>query len=142
MTHETESERLGRLYLSLFNERSLETLDELLHPDFTSHLRIGEVRGVERFRALMESFYRAFPDAKWTVDEWLFLEDRVVLRYHWEGTQAEPFLGIPVSTVRVRTEGLELLHLEGGRIREVWNYSDLMGLAAQLHAPNPLSLET
>ena len=138
---ESDSERIGRSYLRVFNDRNLDILDELLHPDFVSHLRVGELRGVEPFRQMMRGFYDAFPDARWFVDEWVFTENRVVLRYHCEGTQVAAFLGIPATQKRVRVEGLELLHLKDRQIVEVWNYSDLMGLAAQLQAPDPLAME-
>ena len=134
----SSNERIGRAYLAVFNDRALGALDDLLTDDFVSHLRVGEVRGKLSFKALMEAFYEAFPDARWTVDEWIFTEDRVVIRYHWEGTHAAAWLGIPPTHQRVRAEGLELLHLRGARICEVWNYSDLMGLAAMLGAPEPL----
>lgn len=137
---ETSSERLARLYLAIFNDRNLEVLDEILAPNFVSHLRVGDVRGIAAFRAVMDDFYRCFDDARWVVDEWVFAHERVVIRYHWQGIQVEPWLGIPPTHKLVRAEGLELLHMAEGRIVEVWNYSDIMGLAAQLQAPAPLDI--
>lgn len=138
---ESPSERIARLYLAVFNDRRLDTLDELLAPGFVSHLRVGDLCGIPAFRAVMESFYEAFPDVRWIVDEWVFTQDRVVCRYHWEGTQVEPWLGIPPTHKLVRGEGLELLHIRDGQLAEVWNYSDIMGLAAQLQARSPLDIE-
>lgn len=138
---ESTSERISRLYLDIFNARKLDLLDELLAPEFVSHLRVGEIRGIEAFRAVMTDFYTAFPDVQWFVDEWVFTQERAVIRYHWQGTQAEAWLGIPPTHKIVRGEGLELLWIRDGRITEVWNYSDLMGLAAQLQAPHPLDIE-
>jgi steroid delta-isomerase-like uncharacterized protein len=138
---ESTSERIARLYFIVFNDRELDALDQLLAPEFVSHLRVGDVRGIDSFRQVMVDFYRAFPDVHWIVDEWVFTEERVVVRYHWQGTQTEPWLGIPPTHKLVRGEGLELLHIADGRITEVWNYSDIMGLAAQLQAPGPLDIE-
>ncbi|MBK9646891.1 MAG: hypothetical protein IPO67_17330 [Deltaproteobacteria bacterium] len=39
------------------------------------------------------------------------------------------------------SEGIELLHVADGKIREIWNYADIMGLAAQLGAEAPLTVE-
>ena len=136
----TEHERLARAYLRVFNERRLDLFEEIASPDFVSHLRVGDLRGIARFKAMMVDFFEAFPDVRWIVDEWVFAEERVVVRYHWEGTQRAAWLGIPASHKPVRGEGLELIHFAGGRITEIWNYSDIMGLAAQLHAPAPLEL--
>ena len=140
-TTESTSERIARLYLDVFNHRKLDALDELLAPEFVSHLRVGDISGLESFRAVMDDFYTAFPDVLWEVDEWVFTEERAVIRYHWLGTQTESWLGIPPTHKIVRGEGLELLHIAKGRIVEVWNYSDIMGLAAQLQAPEPLDIE-
>jgi steroid delta-isomerase-like uncharacterized protein len=137
----TENEALARKYLALFNDRKLDVLDDLLTPDFVSHLRVGELRGLDRFKAMMSSFYEAFPDVRWMVDEWVFAQNRAVIRYSWSGTQRAAWLGIPPTHKIVRGEGLELLHMKDGRISEVWNYSDIMGLAAQLQAPKPLDIE-
>lgn len=142
MSHEmNQNERVAREYFSVFNDRNLAALRDILAPDFVSHLRVGELRGIESFNALMGGFYEAFPDAEWIADEWVFTQDRVVLRYHWQGTQQAAFLGIPPTHKTVRGEGLELLHIADGRITEVWNYSDIMGMAAQLSAPAPLDIE-
>lgn len=135
------NQRIAHHYLAIFNDRDLDALHEIIAPDFVSHMRVGDIRGIAAFRAVLESFYEAFPDVHWVVDEWVFTQDRVVCRYHFEGTQVAPWLGIPPSHKLVRGEGLELLHLRDGLIVEVWNYADLMGLAAQLHAPGPLGIE-
>lgn len=136
----TLNERIARGYVALFNDHALEGFRALLTEDFVSHLRVGEVRGLESFEALMKSFYEAFPDAQWSVDEWIYTQDRVVIRYHWEGTHAAAWLGLPPTHQRVRAEGLELLHIRGDRICEIWNYSDLLGMAALLTASAPAAL--
>jgi hypothetical protein len=38
-------------------------------------------------------------------------------------------------------ERIELLHAEGGRLVEIWNYADVMGLAAQMASRDPFGLE-
>ena len=134
-------EQLVALYFDTVNDQRLDDLSIILADEFVSHLRIGDLRGVPRFCELMRLFYRAFPEARWHADEIITTANRATVRYHWEGVQRDAFLGIPATHKMVRAEGLELLHVARGQIVEIWNYSDIMGLAAQLRAPDPLSME-
>jgi len=130
-----------REYLAIFNERRLDDLETLLAERFVSHLRVGDLVGRPRFRALIEEVLLAFPDIQWIEDESIYSENRAVLRYHWEAVQREAFLGIPPTHKMARAEGVEILHIEQGVVVEVWNYVDIMGLAAQLRHADPLAID-
>ncbi len=136
-----EARRLALLYTELLNERRLDALTDALAEDLVSHLRVGDIRGIAAFREVMEMCYEAFPGVIWVLDELVVSPDRAVIRYHFDAVQRGPFLGIPASHRMVHLEGIELLHIHAGRVREIWNYADMMGLAAQLRAEDPLSLE-
>lgn len=136
-----EARRLSERYIQLLNERRLDDLSAIFPDDLVSHLRIGDIAGLAAFRAVMEMCYEAFPGVIWELDELILTPDRAVLRYHFDAVQRGPFLGIPASHRMVHLEGVEVLHLEGGVIREIWNYADVMGLAAQLRAQDPTALE-
>lgn len=136
-----DTRSLADLYVQLLNERRLDELHRVLAEDFVSHTRVGDIRGLDRFKALMEMLFEAFPDLWYVCDEFVTTEDRVVIRYHWASVQRAPFLGIPPTHKMVRGEGIELLHRQGDRLVEIWNYADIMGLAAQLQARAPLELE-
>ncbi len=135
------SEEIARLYFDIFNERALDELDDLLTEDFVSHLRVGDVEGREPFKVMMVDLYEAFPDMEWILDELICTADRVIYRYAFQGTHRGAFMGIAPSNKFIRAEGAEVLHLANGWVTEVWNYTDLMGLAARLHATHPLSME-
>lgn len=134
------AEALVRRYFDAVNERRLDELDACFPPDFISHLRVGDVHGLEAFKALLRIVYAAFPDVLWTSIEEIYTPDRVVIRYFFEGTQVGPFMGIPPSHRFVRVDACEVMHLRDGIVPEIWNYADLMGLAAQVNAVNPLAL--
>ncbi|MCB9765660.1 MAG: ester cyclase [Alphaproteobacteria bacterium] len=135
-----EALRLGKRYVDLINERRLDLLDALMPPDFKSHTRVGTIQGLAGFKALMQMSYAAFPELHWHIEEFICAEGRVVLRYHWEAVQRAPFLGIPPTHKLVRAEGVEIGHVRDGQIIEIWNYADIMGLAAQLQFKDPLGL--
>lgn len=132
---------LAEHYVDLLNERRLDELDSILPADFASHLRVGDISGREPFKALVRSLYDGIPDVLWTVEEYICAPGRVVIRYFFQGTHMGPFLGIPPCHKLVRLEGAEVLHIRDGRIHEIWNYTDVMGLASRLQSIEPLSVE-
>ena len=136
-----EARRLALTYVELINARRLDALGEVLDDALVSHLRVGDIVGIEAFRGVMQMAYEAFPGVIWEMDELVVTPDRAVLRYHFDAVQRGPFLGIPARHRMVHLEGIELLHVVDGKIREIWNYADIMGLAAQLGAEAPLTLE-
>jgi steroid delta-isomerase-like uncharacterized protein len=141
MTDPTQlAHQLAERYVALLNERAMDAFEEVLDPDIVSHLRIGDIKGSERFRGLMEQTYEAFPGIVWEVYEYICTPGRAVIRYYFDAVQRGPWLGMPASHRMVHLEGVEVLHIEEGRIREIWNYADVMGIAAQLRAADPLAL--
>lgn len=131
---------LVRRYFEACNERSLDDFDDIFTPGFTSHLRVGDIAGLPALKRLMRGVYDAFPDVVWTPLEEIYAPDRAIVRYYFEGTHLGPFLGIAPSHRHVRVDACEVLHLRDGWVHEIWNYADLMGLAAQVNAVNPLAL--
>ena len=136
-----EARGLALAYLSVINERRFDAFADVLGDDLVSHLRVGDIVGLPAFVAVMEMCYEAFPGVVWEVDELIVTHDRAVVRYHFDAVQRGPFLGIPASHRMAHLEGVEVLHVRDGRVREIWNYADIMGLAAQLGAERPLALE-
>jgi predicted ester cyclase len=134
---ERSTSTLSELYLRALLTHDFEAFDEVLAPRMVIHSRFGDIAGRERFKALLRALRAAFPDITWTIDELIVTEARMVFRYSFEGTHLAPYLGIAATQKRVRIEGLELLHARDGWFVELWTYSDMMGLASQLHAPKP-----
>jgi steroid delta-isomerase-like uncharacterized protein len=135
-----EARRLAVSYVELLNARRLDALAEVLSEGLVSHLRVGDIVGLPSFRGVMQMAYDAFPGLIWELDELVVTPDRAVLRYHFDAVQRGPFLGIPASHRMVHLEGIELLHIRDGKVHEIWNYADIMGLAAQLGAEAPLAV--
>lgn len=141
MTDPTQQARqLAERYVELLNLRAMDDLEEVLYPDMVSHLRVGDIKGSGRFRGLMDQTYAAFPGIVWKIYEYICSPGRAVIRYYFDAVQRGPWLGMPASHRMVHLEGVEVLHIVDGRIHEIWNYADVMGIAAQLRAADPLAL--
>jgi predicted ester cyclase len=131
---------LTRRYFEACNERRIDDLDHYFRPEFVSHLRVGDVAGLDRFKAMLLHTYDAFPDVWWTPVETIEAPDRCTIRYYFEGTHLGHFMGVPPSHRRVHIDACEVMHIRDGWVLEIWNYADMLGMAAQLNADNPLAL--
>jgi predicted ester cyclase len=65
----------------------------------------------------------AFPDIQHQVKDLLFDGDKVVMRFHGEGTHKGEFMRIKPTNKVMRYEGIAIFRMEGPRIAEVWVHS-------------------
>ena len=76
----------------------LDALEKYWDDDLTSHwLGMETIHGLPAWRAAMESFFGAFPDAAFTLDDIFFAGDRGVWRGRWQATQQGEWQGIAAS---------------------------------------------
>lgn len=66
----------------------------------------------------------AFTDFDFVVDHVTVRDDVAVVRWHVHLTHVGQWLGKPPSGRRLTIEGSSWLRVEGGRIREGWDYWD------------------
>jgi len=111
----------------------LDVLDEVLAPNL--QLQIGAVH-LDRTetKGLIRTFYAAFPDYTHTPDEILAVGDRVVLRTTNRATHTGDFQGIPPTGRRISFGQVAIYRMADGKISEVWEEADLLGLMQQLGA--------
>ena len=77
-------------------------------------------------------FYKAFPDARFTVEDMIAEGDKVVSRYTIRGTNLGPFLGIPPTGKQTTIGGITIFRVAGGQIVEQWSQVDILGRLQQL----------
>jgi predicted ester cyclase len=117
---------------------SPEMLDEFyarIAPEFVFHRSpFPDVTGIEANRKSDEDTAVAYSEQKLSVDELLVEGDTAVLRYTWEGVHsgASPSLGIPPTGKRVKVAGCSVYHWKDGKMVEMWDYLDVLGLLQQM----------
>lgn len=80
------------------------------------------------------TFFEAYPDAHFTVEDTIAEGDRVVSRYTFGGTHQGRWaaaLGIPPTGKYVTISGNEIFRIADGRIVEQWSQFDLVGALQQ-----------
>ena len=118
-----------------FNDGNMEVADECLAEDFVRHdPDMGEVRGREKYKEFIEMNRTAFPDYHETIDDIITQGDTVMYRWTLRGTQEGEFMGVDPTGNEIEVTGMIDMHLEDGRITELWGNFDALGLLKQLDA--------
>jgi predicted ester cyclase len=118
----TEHVHLIEQIADRFNTGALDAITPLVSPSLA---------GFTRDLAVLR---RAFPDARFTIEDILADGDKLADRYTISGTHARPFLGIPATGRQIHLAGISIVRVSGGKIAERWAVTDQLGLLQQLGA--------
>ena len=133
---EENKEISWRLQEEVFGQGKLESVDELVAPDYVSHAP-GDPelsRGPEDIKQIVRAYHSAFPDINFTVEKQVAEGDMVVTRWIVRGTHRGEFMGIPPSGRRIEVSGMSMDRISGGRIVENWNNWEALEMMRQIGA--------
>jgi predicted ester cyclase len=74
----------------------------------------------------------AFPDLHQTIEEQIAEGDKVAYRWTARGTHLGELMGIAPTGNRVMFTGISIAHLAEGKIEEIWENYDALGMMQQL----------
>ncbi|WP_299532507.1 ester cyclase [Ulvibacterium sp.] len=130
-------EVLKRLIDEAFNNRNLDVLDEVLHPDFVNHQEVFPLKakkGPEVFRGLYSIFFQIFSDVKADYTHIISEDDYIMARDFITGTNDGEINGNPATHKKVKFEVFHLYRLQNGKLIERWGLTDDLSLLKQLEA--------
>jgi steroid delta-isomerase-like uncharacterized protein len=123
-----------RWFDQVWNQRSDDTVRELLHRDGVGHLEGMDVRGPEEFLAARAAILGAFPNLRVTVDATACDGPDVVVRWSAQGTHRGDGLGIPATLRQTSFQGITWLRFSEGQIVEGWDRWNVGHLLQELQA--------
>ena len=134
MSAEQNKQLARRFFDEVCNGRKQSAADELFAAAHQYHdpSSPGIPAGPDGMKQLTATYYTAFGDAHWTVDEMIATDDTVVTRFTGSGTQTAELNGIPPTGRRVSVQGIWVHRVRDGRIAESWNVWDTLGMLQQL----------
>jgi predicted ester cyclase len=124
-----------RFHMDVFQGENLNVADEILSPDFVWHGALGpgeDQRGPEGTKEVASAVIGAFPDRRITHEDIIAEGDKVLIRWSLSGTHQGELMGIPATGRRVTVTGFDLFRIEGGKIVEMWQEADQLGMMQQL----------
>jgi len=136
------SEASRRLLEEAFNEGNFELIDQLVAPNAVDHdpstpAQMRALRGPELLKRTVSMYRAAFPDVRISVDDVIAGDDKVVLRWHSEGTHRGELAGLAPTGARASVTGISIDRWKDGKVVESWSEWDNLGLARQLGAAPP-----
>jgi steroid delta-isomerase-like uncharacterized protein len=137
MTSQQNKALIHRFYEEVWNNGNLDAADDIFAADYVRHdLRPGNaLPGPKGQKRIAADFRAAFPDLRMTVDLMLAEDDLVTARWTTEGTNTGPWAGVPPTGKYVKFSGVNIFRVENGRVVELWNHRDDLGVMQQLGAP-------
>jgi steroid delta-isomerase-like uncharacterized protein len=112
----------------IFNARNTEAAKNFVTPDIVYHGMGEEVKGIEEFKKWVSEDLSAFPDMKVTILEDFGDQNKMAVRWTLKATHDKDFADFPATHKKFETQGVEILHFEGNKIKEAWTISDMSPL--------------
>ena len=128
---------IRRFYEEVWGRGNLDAVDAIFAADYVRHdLRPGNpLPGPAGQKQIAADFRAAFPDLQMTLDLMVAEGDLIVARWTTEGTNIGPWGGVPPTGKRAKFSGVNIFRIANGRVVELWNHRDDLGLMQQLDAP-------
>src|SRR5215203_6584755 len=124
MSSEDNNKALARRFLEAFANGDLDTLDELLAPDFVNHsLLPGQDPGREGYMRTVAEKHAAFSDIRHTIDyqttdgEEMVITRHTTHRIHDRGAS----LGIEPTGKEWNFTHIDIHRISGGKVLEQWS---------------------
>jgi steroid delta-isomerase-like uncharacterized protein len=123
-----------------WNSHDIEKVIDFYSADYIGD-DIGQsslLRGHAGLRAMLESYWSAFPDLRFRVVSTLVEGDRVAIVWVGEGTHQGTIMNIPPTGHRVEVRGVSIINVENGLVirgQYVWDLAGMlrhMGLLPEL----------
>jgi steroid delta-isomerase-like uncharacterized protein len=132
-----ENKALVRRYAEeILNQKNLDLFDEIFAPDFVQYgAEPNQMSGVEDLKQFFVMMRSGFPDFQVTIEDLFAAEgDKVVLRFTFRGTHQGEFMGVSPTGNQVRMSGIDIFRIADGKIVELWNQEDVLGMMQQMGA--------
>ncbi len=125
-----------QFYAEVWDRGNVEFAREVFADDYVRHdLRPTNAgTGWKGQATIARDFRRAFPDLSMTVDLVLAEDDLVAARWTAEGTFSGPWGDVQPTGRRATFSGVNIFRLHDGKVVEIWNHRDDLGLMQQVGA--------
>ena len=125
-------------YFDAWTTGDVSALDDVVSPDYRVHypqeVRAPAGKAVEVLKECVAVDRAVYPDQTWAIDQWVVEGDRVAIACTMTGTHlgTEPTLQIPATGKKVKIAWVVIYRIANGKIAEVWEVGDYLGLLKQL----------
>ncbi len=124
-----ENKALARCFLEAQARGDLNTLDELMAPDFVDRSVLpGQGSTREDYKRSVVEMLAAFSNTSFTVENQIAEGDLVATRYTGRSVHRGTFLGVAPTGEETTYTGMTFHHIVAGKIAEEWGESDFLSV--------------
>jgi steroid delta-isomerase-like uncharacterized protein len=127
-----ENKALVQRVVGFWNRRELDAFFNVLAPDYIEHLPDGDVP-LQQIKQYASTFFTAFPDIVFTIENMVADGDMVAVRINWRGTHRGTFMGFSATGKKIDITNAIFIKILENKWVEFWNVTD-MRLVKQLGA--------
>ena len=126
----TQYNTIARRFVEeIFNARKTELAKNFVTPDIIYHGMGEEVRSLEEFKQWVAEDLSAFPDMKVTILDEFGEQNKIAIRWALKATHEKDFADFPATHKKFETQGVDIFHFEGDKIKEAWTICNMSVLA-------------
>lgn len=136
MATEENKALVRRFYEKVWDQGNTDFAFEVFADGYVRHdfRSTDTLPGPAGQKQVADDFRAAFPDLRVTVDLIVGEGDYVVGRWTATGTQTGSWGGLAPTGRRVTFSAANIFRFENGRVAEIWNHRDDLGLQQQVGA--------
>ena len=118
----------------VYNASHPDSIDAFVHPDFVDHSPgvPPDARGPAWVHTQYANTYAAFPDLRFTVDDAIAENDKVVTRWSSHGTFSGKLGDVTGKGQKVMIQGISIMRIADGKIIESWDLVDRASMFRQV----------
>ena len=134
MTTDQNKELVIRFNKEFIEGGNMNTLNELLAPDFINHTAPqGVSKGPDGVAYFFNNIWKAaFPDLTVEIQDQIAEGNKVATRKCFHATHKGDFFGVPASNKKVTIDVMDIIYLRDGKAVEHWANVDMQSLMMQI----------
>lgn len=124
---------IDAMFYEMWNKKNAEVANQIFSDNFEVHYSVHVLNNMDEFKSLLRQWFTAIPDLVHTIDDYIIEENKIVARWHGEGTHLGEFMGIAPTGKRFYYGGITILLLQpDSKITRAWVYNDLTDMLIKL----------
>lgn len=126
-----------RFHMEILVEKKYELIEDLLTADFVAHIPViplEATRGHENIKNIAVAYNAGVAD--WEIDhvDTISAGDKAAIRFNAAGKHVGELFGVPSTGKRLEFTGIDIFRIENGKIAEMWQEVDFLGVMKQMGA--------
>lgn len=116
----------------IWNQKEISAIERLMHKDVLIHSLLGDFRGTQAMKEVVQAWLKGFPDLSVNNDLIISENDLVSIQWCAKGTHKGEFKEKKATGKTVSYSGVTVYRIKNGQIVEYWAYLDMQHLLSQI----------